>query len=230
MSSTIGAMKPVFSQGNVRAQCPDCDGAVTTFEFKDATREYGTVIRDQAHTYAGKQYGRILYMLMRCAGCHRGAVATIHDNGRVLDGELELFYPASQVSAKIPQGVPDGIKAEYREAELCAGFGAWRAASGLLRSTLEKTLRANGYTKGSLAARIDEAAGDGVITEARKKRAHDEVRVLGNDVLHDVWREVLPEEVFAAHHYVQRILEDFYDDRPSVEQLLIAKNRITTPP
>jgi hypothetical protein len=43
---------------------------------------------------------------------------------------------------------------------------------------------------------------------------------LGNDVLHDDWREVLPGEYEDAHKYTQRILEDFYDDRPTVEARL----------
>jgi hypothetical protein len=52
------------------------------------------------------------------------------------------------------------------------------------------------------------------------------VRVLGNDVLHDEWREVTPEDAEKAHHYVQRILEDFYDDRSTVESELRSKNRL----
>ncbi len=121
------------------------------------------------------------------------------------------------------------MRAEFREAELCAASGAWRGASALLRSTLEKVLKANGYVKGSLESKIDEAAADGVITDARRKRAHDDIRVLGNDVLHDEWRQVKEEEVTAAHQYAQRILEDFYDDRASVEAILVAKKRIQAP-
>jgi hypothetical protein len=98
-----------------------------------------------------------------------------------------------------------------------------------LRSTLEKTLRSNGYIKGNLADRIDEAAADGAITAARSQRAHDNIRVLGNDVLHDEWREVTEDEYDDAHRYAQRILEDFYDDRPSVEALLISKKRLKAP-
>ena len=47
---------------------------------------------------------------------------------------------------------------EYREAELCTSVGAWRGASALLRSALEKTLKANGYTGGSLFDKINWAA------------------------------------------------------------------------
>ena len=100
---------------------------------------------------------------------------------------------------------------------------------------LEKTLKVNGYIKTNdptlrdLQRRIDAAAADGVITDARRKRAHDEIRSLGNDVLHDDWREIKDDEVEDSHRYMQRILEDFYDDRPTVEAVLIAKGKLPAP-
>jgi hypothetical protein len=132
--------------------------------------------------------------------------------------------------------VPTDIQAEFREAELCVAFKANRAASALFRSVLEKVLKANGYTKGNdpslkdLQKRIDAAAADGVITDARRKRAHEDVRSLGNDVLHDDWRDITEDEVNDSHRYTQRILEDFYDDRATVEVILRAKNRLPAPP
>jgi len=99
------------------------------------------------------RFTRVLYILMRCAGCGRGGVAKIHDNGMVRDGTLEEFFPLSIDHAKIPASVPTGIEAEFSEAEKCAAFGAWRAASALFRSALEKTLKANGYTSGPLPQR-----------------------------------------------------------------------------
>lgn len=228
----IANMKPIYTEGNVRAHCPDCTGAVTTFEHRHAQGEFGAVFVNLNHDYAGRSYSRILYRLMRCAACHRGGLAKVHDNGQPNDGVLETFLPLSIENVAIPPNLPPGIAAEFREAELCAAFGAWRGASALLRSTLEKVLKANGYKNGSLQAKIDDAATDAVITDARRKRAHDDIRVLGNDVLHDDWREVTEEEVTCAHQYAQRILEDFYDDRASVEAILIAKERIqpATPP
>lgn len=219
-------MKPQYVNGNMRAACPDCGGAVTTFEHRSAQAEYGSVVRNWPHQFEGLHYTRILYRLMRCAGCGRGGLATIHDDGQRQQSYDEHFYPASIEVAPIPAGVPEGIVAEYREAELCASAAAYRAGSALLRSVLEKTLRANGYVNGSLAARIDEAAGDNVITAARRQRAHDDIRVLGNDVLHDEWRVVAEGEYASAHLYVQRILEDFYDQRPQVEVILRAAGKI----
>jgi Domain of unknown function (DUF4145) len=99
----------------------------------------------------------------------------------------------------------------------------------MFRSVLDKTLRANGYKENertNLKLQIDMAADDGVITEARKRRAHEEVRVLGNDVLHDEWHEIPAEDVEAARHYMQRILEDLYDDRESVLRLLRDAGRV----
>ena len=101
--------------------------------------------------------------------------------------------------------------------------GCYRAAAGLFRSVLEKTLSANGYKTSkekNLLQRIDAATDDKIITEARRKRAHEEIRVLGNDVLHDEWRKLEEEDVTLAHKYCQRIIEDFYDERDSVLQLL----------
>jgi len=227
-------MNPEYTKNlNIRARCPDCDGALTTFERKDTSSEYGFVLIDTKHSIGDKDFGRIIYRLFRCAGCGRGGLGELHDNGNEGEAVLESFFPISINQARIPTTVPLGIVAELREAELCASVGASRAASALLRSVLEKTLKANGYATGelersNLLQKIDAAATDGIITEARQKKAHSDIRVLGNDVLHDEWREVKTEEVEAAHRYVQRILEDFYDDRSTVEAILIQKKRLST--
>jgi hypothetical protein len=220
-------MKPQYVNGNMRAACPDCDGTVTTFEMRAANHEYGTVSRNGNHQFEGRNYTGVHYVLMRCAGCGRGGLATGHFDGHGGQAYEESFFPTCIEGVPLPQGVPEGVVAEYREAELCASVGAWRAGSALIRSALEKTLSANGYSKGTLAARIDEAAGDGVITAARRQRAHEDIRVLGNDVLHDDWRIVTEREFSDAHHYSQRILEDFYDHRAEVETVLRAAKRIT---
>lgn len=224
-------MKPVLNEnGVVKAQCPDC-GAVSGFQLVHAMYSQGSF------SYNEQQYSRLIYTTHRCFGCDRGGMSKIfsnnsHDN--IKDGVLASFYPFSQKTAPLPPAVPTDIVEEFREAELCESFGANRAASALFRSVLEKILKANGYVKQGknlrdLQSKIDEVAKDGIITEARRKRAHDEIRVLGNDVLHDDWREVTNDEVEAAHHYTQRILEDFYDERTEVEKILLAKGRIQPP-
>ena len=224
-------MKPRILQptNNVSANCPTCK-TVTSFELKQC------VVRAISHWSDGRLFNRILYVLSQCAACGLGGFASISDNGNANDSHLDDFYPFSIDSSSLPPGVPVDIQAEFREAEKCQALGMNRAASALFRSVLEKTLKANGYTKGTdptlrdLQKRIDAAAADGVITQARQKKAHDDIRALGNDVLHEDWRIVADDEVEDSHRYTQRILEDLYDDRPTVESILIAQKKLTPPP
>ena len=233
-------MKPRYNwqENNVLARCPDCD-AVTSFDTKGhSSTALGLVIINQQHQYEGQRYSRILWQFFRCNVCNRGAVAKLHDDGNSSTAALENFFPEAIEKAVLPPGVPEDIVKEFREAEKDAAHGAYRSASAMLRSVLEKTLKKNGYAeveytddKGvrkkskSLLHRINAAADDGVITETRKTRANENIRVLGNDILHDDWREVTPEEFEEAHKYSQRILEDLYDDRAAVEARLTAKSR-----
>jgi hypothetical protein len=213
---------------NISADCPVCK-AVTSFEQKQS------VVQARNSWLGGQPFGRVLYVLSQCASCQRGGFAEVLDNGNAQNAALKDFYPFSINNAPLPPSVPKDIEEEFREAEKCAGMHMNRASSALFRSVLEKVLKANGYTKGNdpalrdLQKRIDAAAADGVITQARQKRAHDDIRSLGNDVLHDDWREVLNEEVEDSHLYTQRILEDLYDDRATVEAVLVAKGRLAAP-
>jgi len=222
-------MGPVYKNYSVKAPCPDC-GAPTTFEARIGGAEFGSIVQDGLHAFRGQDYARTIYVLMRCAVCGRGGLAQIHANDRVADGVLGEFFPVAVEFASLPSGVPAGIEAEFREAERDLAFGSSRSASTMFRSALEKVLKANGYAAGDLYSKIDATAADGVITAALQQSAHDDIRVLGNDVLHDEWREVTAEEAERAHHYAQRIIEAFYDQRPVVEKVLRAKERLSTTP
>ena len=220
-------MQPEFVAGNVRADCPDC-GVPSTFEFRDAGGhgEFGSITVNGTHAFEGAEYPRIIYKLLRGTVCNRPGVAKLHARNNYVDeSALESFWPKSLPIQKIPEGVPDPIEKELREAELCMSVEAWRGAAALLRSTLEKTLIANGYSEKKLYQKIEAAGADGVITSARRQRAQDIVRTLGNDVLHDEWRVVTKKEVEDAHHYVSRIIEDFFDDRDTVVRVLTEKGR-----
>ena len=242
-------MKPRYHrpENTVLARCPDCD-AVTSFDTKGfSNTSMGISIVNQQHIYNGAGYSRILWHAFRCSVCGRGAIAKIHDNGNSQGAVLEDFIPHAVEKAALPAAVPDDIVKEFREAERDASHSDYRSATAMLRSVLDKTLKKNGYDEvevrdnqgniqldnegqpkksNKLIYRIDAAASDSVITETRQKRAHENIRVLGNDILHDDWREVTEDEFNDAHKYAQRILEDFYDDRPTVEARLHAQGRI----
>jgi hypothetical protein len=235
-------MATLTNGGSVLARCPNCNGSMSTFEWGAYTGpthrgggqqigEYGTL--RQRHGEPGGQWHDVVFKLFRCAGCGAGGIGAIKmRNGSEANypagiESLLWFYPEARERLKLPAAVPDGIRNEFLEAEKCLENNCFRAAAGLFRSVLDKTMRANGYKKvGDLWKQIETAGDDGVITGSRKKRAHEDIRVLGNDVLHDEWEPIPEDAVEAAHHYAQRILEDFYDDRPTTLTLLRAKGRV----
>lgn len=220
-------MNAEYVDGCVRAPCRGCEGAKSTFMYKEGGSQFGSIIVNRPHVApSGNEYPRAIYQLLKCGGCGRGGLATIYCADRVHEGELADFFPFARDWADLPAESPNDIVHEFREAELCAAVGANRGASAMFRSALEKTLKTNGYESGGLKSRIDEAAADGLITESRKARVHQDIRALGNDVLHEPWRAVDDEAVRLAHRFAQRIIEDFYDDRRTAEKLLQQKKRL----
>ena len=214
-----------YENGLIKCICPDCN-AIANFDYKSSSREFGYVIVEKSHQYKESAYARIIYTLFSCTGCGRGGIAKIHCNNNPHEGQVEDFYPVGIDKAKVPSNIPDEILAELSEAELCVSVKAWRAGSAMLRSVLEKVLAKNGYTENRLIDKIDAANRDGIITDSRTKKAQNEIRVLGNDILHDEWKLVTGEDFIVAYYYCQRIIEDFYDDRDTVENILKEKGRI----
>lgn len=230
-------MAELQKSGSIIAFCIGCNGGKSTFEWRGEGRPFGSYDRHEDNSIG---IGCIAsYRLYRCAGCGMGAFAKViyYGKNEETDGfnypggysRLICFYPESGSHLSLPSAVPSGIQNEFREGESCLGHECLRAAAGMFRSVLDKTMRANGYKTSKekqLFDQIEAAASDGVITEARKIRAHNEIRVLGNDVLHDDWQEIPKVDVEASRHYCQRILEDLYDDRPSVLALIRKAGRI----
>ena len=176
---------------------------------------------------------RIEYRLFRCAGCGRGELGTItmpaDEKYPSKWARLLHFTPDVRPPVPLPRDTPNGIQAEFREGEACIQYGCYRAAAAMFRSALEKTLIAAGYKidqRTNLYIQIEIAAADGTITDARKRRAHDEIRVLGNDVLHGEWKAVSEDDAVLARDYTQRIIEDFYDHRASTIDRLREMGRV----
>jgi hypothetical protein len=218
-------MAELQKSGAIVAFCPGCNGGKSTFEWHGIKDQFGAI------EFGGDGGWMVSYRLFRCAACGKGAFGVVKFSpntgypGSVR--QLITFYPESSGALPLPRVVPTGIVKEFREGENCLANDCIRAAAGMFRSVLDKTLRANGYKtlRENLAQQIDAAAEDKVITESRRLRAHEEIRVLGNDVLHDEWHVIPKADVESARHYCQRILEDFYDDRKSVLALLRAAGR-----
>lgn len=225
-------MAAINQHGQILARCTSCHGAVSRFEYHQGGSEFGVItVSNPPQQWPYRSAEHFQFRLYRCVGCGMGALGIVQMKREGAGypaevDELAYFHPEAAESLPLPADVPPDIEAEFREAERCLAAGCFRAAAALFRSTLDKTLSENGYRKSSLKARIDEAAKDGVITAARKARAHDEIRVFGNDILHEKWRELAAEDVEPAHRYTQKILDDLYDDRETVVKQLNEAKRL----
>ena len=139
-------MANINDQGNVTARCPGCDGSLSTFEWKSAITQYGVVSKQHDHRHWGTV--PIDFRLYRCAGCGRGGMGAVAYGGGSYPGsyrDMYWFYPESKERLPLPEDVPRGIIKEFREGEKCFENDCARAAAGMFRSVLDKTLRANGY-------------------------------------------------------------------------------------
>lgn len=215
-------MATINDQGNIQACCPHCSGALTNFEWSAKEKSYGSV------TVAGSPE-TTCYRLYRCVGCGSGAMAVVRYTGSTWPGDtrqIVAFHSETRERMKLPRDLPQALTNEFREAEKCLDAGCRRAALGVLRSLIVKTLRANGYYLGRdvpLYRQVEAAADDGVITRVRRSKAR---RLLGTDVTDDEWHEPPYADVEALRRYAQQLLEDLYDDRPAVALLLREAGRI----
>lgn len=101
-----------------------------------------------------------------------------------LKGTIKI-YPEPRLPDDSPL-YPEKIRAIFTELQEDVQLGrtAPRIIAGC-RSILEVALRALGYEKGNLLARIEQARQDGILTESMKNWAH-RVRIEGNEAVHEL--------------------------------------------
>jgi hypothetical protein len=215
-------MATINEQGNIQACCPQCQGALSTFEWNSKDKIYGSVtVADVADSTC--------YRLYRCAGCGSGAMAVVRFSGKLWPGDtrqLVTFHSEAAERLALPRDLPQYLVSEFREAEKCLDMGCLRAAMGLFRSVLVKTLRANGYAADRglpLNQQLDVMAEDGLITRTRHRKA---ARVLGHDIIDDEWHEPPRIDLEALRRFTQRILEDLYEDRAATVLMLRDAGRL----
>lgn len=98
------------------------------------------------------------------------------------DGERVKWFPTYGDVREFPD-VPKEIAECAAEAVRCSSIGAQRGAVLLARTTIEATAKHYGITRGTLHAKIDAMAENGLIRKGLAKAAHN-VRLLANDQAH----------------------------------------------
>ena len=134
-------------EGTIVARCPNCAGALSSFTWYGEHGEFGSITKPFKDRYWSDC--QISYRLFQCGGCGMGALGVIKFGGDYKYpgkyNRLLRFTPEARKRLELPTSVPEGIQREFIEAERCMENDCFRAAAGLFRSVLDKTMRANGY-------------------------------------------------------------------------------------
>src|SRR3954463_10425873 len=95
-------MATINEQGNIQACCPECHGALSTFEWSARDKVYGSVTINAIAD-------NTCYRLYRCAGCGSGAMAIVRYTGKLWPGEprqLIAFHSEAKERLPLPRDLP----------------------------------------------------------------------------------------------------------------------------
>jgi hypothetical protein len=105
--------------------------------------------------------------------------------------------------------VPEPVRSTFEEASKCLAAQCPRAAAAMARCALEATVSDQGESSGALAARLQRLADKGTLQPMLAKWAK-EVRLLGNDAVHDLTRSVLVEDARQLIDFIQELTKYLY--------------------
>lgn len=220
-------MNPKVSNNNVTAYCDVCK-ANSNFLYKDSNGKiFGSFDSENSNLLDSRvdsRYGRIEYILVSCSSCKRGGLVELHYHGGGYS--FISFFPSPTGHTDLPKKTPSDIQAEFKSSENCVSIDEYRPAAAMLRSTLEKTLKKHGYEEWGLSDNLKNLSSDNILPRWLVKQNSEIVKILGDEILHGDWREVTTEEYRKAHHYVERLIESFYDDHASVIEDLQQRGRL----
>ena len=129
------------------------------------------------------QYGVDNYAILNCQACGKRFIA--HNSEYSPEGAWQVVYPIC--NKVIAEEIPEPIKSELSEAELCYATGAYRACTAMCQITLEALWHQ------CKVANLNELETAGIISQALRQQA-DEIRLWGNIAKHDVITDVVSEE------------------------------------
>jgi len=123
--------------------------------------------------------GAVHYAVLECQSCNNWFVAAKEKYG----GEWSAVYPVPHMS--VAEEIPEPIKSEFEEAQLCFAVGAYRGCLLVCRTALIDMQREQKISG------LDELVSKGIISATLLGQAH-EVRLWANIIGHEL---VLPEEI-----------------------------------
>ena len=162
------------------------------------------------------EYGIANYAILECQACGKRLVV---ENGEYAEKDFwEVAYPIHHKVAS--EEIPEPIKSEFEEAELCFAVGTHRACVAMCEIALEALWREK------RASGLQELQDKGVISTQLYNRA-TEVRLWGNIAKHelipDVVKKVDAEQLLA---YLEILLNDVYVEPRRLDNLRQKRSQI----
>lgn len=137
--------------------------------------------------------------IFECQDCYGRFVAKIH---KYNDPEWVPVYPISH--KQVPQEIPEPIKGEFDEVNLCFAVGAYRASIAMCQIALEALWRDKEVTS------LKELYEKGTISKHLFDQA-DEIRRWGNVAKHEPIPDVVEaDDVEQLRTYLEAILDHVY--------------------
>lgn len=154
----------------------------------------------------------VSYGVFKCVSCGERFVAKKHN---WLDEDWVVVYPISHKA--VSEEMPEPIKGEFGEANLCFAIGAYRACVLMCQIALEALWRDRNVSG------LNELKSQGIISSNLYDRAN-EVRLWGNVAKHEPITDVVEkEDAGQLLCYLEVILNDIYVEPKRLDS--IAKKR-----
>ena len=186
-------------------KCPHC-GSFTAFSPVEIRGKGKTLdsTSDRQTTYASVAIDAVTfgaffqqYAILDCEACGKRFVAAKSDDDRWV-----TVYPISQ--ATVDEEIPEPIKSEFLEANLCFAVGAYRGCLLVCRTALIEMQREQKVSS------IKDLIENGIITPMLHKQA-DQVRLWANTVGHEVVvNDISREDAEQLLAYVRILFDNIY--------------------
>ena len=204
-----------------KLMCPLC-GAYTSFTparvsgegiIEDASTNRNLTIRNiSIGAIACDHTGLPNFAILTCQACENRFVA------EEVAGEWVAVYPLPH--KPVNEYIPEPIRSELEEANLCFAVGANRAAVSMCATALEAMWREQGVSS------LQELREKGIISQKLHKQA-DQIRRWANVAKHEPIHEaVTREEAEQLLSYLERVLDDVYVEEKHLSSLTEKLQRV----
>ena len=182
--------------------CPICNVATAfTPDFFQASVSLSTTLGTQlregvATAITPLEPGKATYAIIICQSCNKRFVATKKAD------EWQSVFP---ILTRLPDDlIPEPIRGQFGEANLCFAVGAYRAAVTMCQTALEAMWREK------QSSGLDDLKDKGIISEKLRSQA-EEIRLWANIIKHDKFPDPINrEDAEQLLAYLEVMLHEVY--------------------